>query len=287
MSRAKAKTTQPKEPVEVTADQAVDTEVVEETTPEVEVAEEVETEAEPESVPVEEPAVEEAVVEVEPEVVEDTPVVVESKNDDHIAEQIKLAKELNLTIRTDATTGEPILPSTPVMRMAAARQALKPTTNTATFDIENHVMVEYGDVASNNPDIKFVVATLTDYVKRMSPSASIDEVTGGAMQAKLAGMYDVVLSLKPEVSQMALEVVVATVKQNIRGAFEATAAYRFANTMPLDSERAIRFQLLTTLFSTLASGTKKKDLAKAINVRQLLEYVTDRNAKANISEFIN
>ena len=57
--------------------------------------------------------------------------------------------------------------------------------------------------------------------------------------------------------------------------------------MPVDKTRAIRFQLLTTLFMSMASGTTKKNLSKTINIQQLLEYVTERTAKANISEFIN
>lgn len=226
--------------------------------------------------------------EIETDVVEaviqdEKPVPQETEQD----EQIRLAKELNLTIRTDPQSGKAILPSTPAMRAAAARQAYKPVVENTGINLDDYVLENYGDMASENPNIKLVTATLTDYIKRMNPASSIDETTGGEQQAKLANMYDVVLSLKPEIAQMALEIVVAVVKQNQRGAFNQTAALRFANTMPLNSERALRFQLLTTLFISLAGGTTKKDLAKTLNIRQLLEYITDRNAKANISEFIN
>lgn len=202
-------------------------------------------------------------------------------------EQLKLAKELNLTIRTDISTGKPILPSTPAMRAAAAAAARKPVYNRVEVNIEDFVKENYGAIAAENPNIKLVVTTLVDYIKRMSGNASIDETAGGEQQSKLANMYDVVLSLQPEVSQTALEIIVAVVKQNQHDAFKQTTALRFANTMALNTERSLRFQLLTTLFMSLAAGTSKKDLAKTLNIRQLLEYITERNAKANISEFIN
>lgn len=202
-------------------------------------------------------------------------------------ERLELAKELNLSVRTNSTTGELILPSTPAMRAAAARKNAKPIIQDSTMDIEDYVLNKYGEEAVNNPNIQLVISTLADYVKRMSPNASIDEKQGGITQGNLANLYDVVLSLKPEVAQVSLEIIVAVVKQNLRGSFTPRAALRFANTMPVDKERAIRFQLLTTLFMSMASGTTKKDLAKTLNIKQLLEYVTERSAKANISEFIN
>ena len=201
--------------------------------------------------------------------------------------RLELAKELNLTVRTDPGTGKAILPSTPAMRAAAARKKVKPVVEDSSMDIEAFVKDRYGENAVSDVNIKLVMSTLATYVKHMSPSASIDEKQGGIQQEKLANLYDVVLSLKPEIAQVALEIIVSVVKQNINGAFTPRSALRFANTMPLDKDRAIRFQLLTTLFITMGSGTAKKDLAKKVNVRQLLEYVTERNAKANISEFIN
>lgn len=229
---------------------------------------------------------------VTPEVeVADVQVDESDESPEHIEteaeERLRLAKELNLTVRTDQHTGKPILPSTPAMRAAAALAARKTTVPVVGMDIENFVVQTYGDAVAQNPNIKLIISTLADYIKRMSPGASIDEKTGGEIQAAAANMYDVVLSLKPEFAQVGLEIIVAVVKQNLRGAFSETAAMRFANTMPLNTERSIRFQLLTTLFMSLAAGTKKRDLAKVINVRQLVEYISDRNAKANISEFIN
>lgn len=235
--------------------------------------------------------IKEETVDVEPS--QDTDVSVDESIDEtqpietESQERLRLAKELNLTVRNDINTGKPILPSTPAMRAAAALNARKTTVNVPGMNIETYVIETYGNDLAQNPNIKLIISTMTDYIKRMSPSASIDEKTGGEVQAQAATMYDVVLSLKPEYAQVGLEIIVAVVKQNLRGAFSETAAMRFANTMPLNTERAIRFQLLTTLFMSLAAGTKKQDLAKVINVRQLVEYISDRNAKANISEFIN
>lgn len=235
--------------------------------------------------------IEEETTDIETTQIDDTSVVPSVDESQPIEteheERLRLAKELNLTVRNDINTGKPILPSTPAMRAAAALNARKTTVTLPGMNIEAFVIETYGNELAQNPNIKLIISTLTDYVKRMSPSASIDEKTGGEVQAQAANMYDVVLSLKPEYAQVGLEIIVAVVKQNLRGAFSETSAMRFANTMPLNTERSIRFQLLTTLFMSLAAGTKKQDLAKVINVRQLVEYISDRNAKANISEFIN
>lgn len=206
---------------------------------------------------------------------------------DPYEEDLRMAKELNLTIRKDPQTGKPIIPSTPAMRAALKRKAAVRVDDTTTADIQKMVSDHYDPIVCDNPNIQHVIATLGNYVKRMSPNAAIDEVRGGEIQAELAGLYDLVLSLDPELSTIGLEIIVSVIKMNLRGAFSQTLAYRFANTIPLNKELSIRFQLLTTLFISLASGTKKKDLSKTINVRQLHDYITDRNAKANISEFIN
>lgn len=202
-------------------------------------------------------------------------------------DNLELARELNITLRRDSVTNKPITPSTPAMRAALQRKAQNKPTVDDTTNIESMVLDTYGKLVAENPSIKFLVATLTEYVKRMGPNSSVTETRGGELQANLAGVFDVVLSLKPELAQIGLEIIVTVVKQNIKGAFQERLAFRFANTMPLNKELSIRFQLLTTLFITLASGTKKKDLAKALNIRQLHEYITDRTAKANLSEFIN
>lgn len=202
-------------------------------------------------------------------------------------ENLALARELNITLRRDPHTNKPITPSTPAMRAALERLARNKPTIADTSNIEEMVVEQYGEKVAENPNIKRVVAVLTEYVKRMSPNSSITETRGGELQATLAELYDLALSLKPELSQIALEIIVSVVKQNANGAFQEKLAFRFANTTPLNKELSLRFQLLTTLFITLANGTKKKDLAKVISIRQLHEYITDRTAKANLSEFIN
>lgn len=219
---------------------------------------------------------------------EETPLPVEvESNISYVDENLKLAKELNLTIRTNPETGKPIIPSTPAMRNALLRKQKTRIIDTSTTDIETMVSEQYGDQVLLDPNVKHTISTLSTYVKRMSPNASVDETRGGEMQASLARLYDTVLSLSPELSNVCLEIIVSVFKLNLSGAFNQTLAYRFANTIPLNKDLSIRFQMLTTLFISLASGTKKKDLAKTINVRQLQEYITDRAAKANISEFIN
>lgn len=200
---------------------------------------------------------------------------------------VDLARELNITVRRDATTGKAITPSTPAMRAALARRESNRTLTPANTDIESMLLQKYGKAVLANSNIQLIVTTMTTYIKRMGPNSTVTDVRGGELQASLASLYDVVLSLDPELSQTALEIIVTIIKQNLRGAFREDFAFRFSNTTPLNKELSLRFQLLTTLFLKLAGGTKKKDLAKVINVRHLQEYITDRTAKANLSEFIN
>lgn len=208
-----------------------------------------------------------------------------TKDDDE--ERLQMARELDISLRRDPVTRKPIIPSTPAMRAALARKALNNKTPIQTSNIETLVIDTYGETVAADPNIKMIISVMTEYLKRMGPNSTIDEKRGGELQASLANLYDVVLSLPPELAEIGLETIVTIIKQNIRGAFKQTLALRFANTMPLNKELSLRFQLLTTLFISLASGIKKKDLAKTINIRQLHEYVSDRTAKANLSEFIN
>lgn len=208
-----------------------------------------------------------------------------AKDDDE--ERLQMARELNISLRRDPVTRKPIIPSTPAMRAALARKALNNKTPIQMSNIEALVIDTYGETVAADPNVKMIISVMTEYLKRMGPNSTIDEKRGGELQASLANLYDVVLSLPPELAEIGLETIVTIIKQNIRGAFKQTLALRFANTMPLNKELSLRFQLLTTLFISLASGIKKKDLAKTINIRQLHEYVSDRTAKANLSEFIN
>ena len=208
-------------------------------------------------------------------------------NEDDDEERLQMARELDISLRRDPVTRKPIIPSTPAMRAALARKALNNKTPIQTSNIEALVIDTYGETVAADPNIKMIISVMTEYLKRMGPNSTIDEKRGGELQASLANLYDVVLSLPPELAEIGLETIVTIIKQNIRGAFKQTLALRFANTMPLNKELSLRFQLLTTLFISLASGIKKKDLAKTINIRQLHEYVSDRTAKANLSEFIN
>lgn len=231
----------------------------------------------------------EAVVE---EVVEEVESIEPSEslkptNADDDEERLQMARELNISLRRDPVTRKPIIPSTPAMRAALARKALNNKTPIQMSNIETLVIDTYGETVAADPNIKMIISVMTEYLKRMGPNSTIDEKRGGELQASLANLYDVVLSLPPELAEIGLETIVTIIKQNIRGAFKQTLALRFANTMPLNKELSLRFQLLTTLFISLASGIKKKDLAKTINIRQLHEYVSDRTAKANLSEFIN
>lgn len=208
-------------------------------------------------------------------------------NEDDDEERLQMARELNISLRRDPVTRKPVIPSTPAMRAALARKALNNKTPIQMSNIETLVIDTYGETVAADPNIKMIISVMTEYLKRMGPNSTIDEKRGGELQASLANLYDVVLSLPPELAEIGLETIVTIIKQNIRGAFKQTLALRFANTMPLNKELSLRFQLLTTLFISLASGIKKKDLAKTINIRQLHEYVSDRTAKANLSEFIN
>ena len=224
---------------------------------------EIENSVTEEEVVEQEAAVEEVVEEVE-SIEPSESLKPTAKDEDE--ERLQMARELNISLRRDPVTRNPIIPSTPAMRAALARKALNNKTPIQTSNIEALVIDTYGETVAADPNIKMIISVMTEYLKRMGPNSTIDEKRGGELQASLANLYDVVLSLPPELAEIGLETIVTIIKQNIRGAFKQTLALRFANTMPLNKELSLRFQLLTTLFISLASGIKKKDLAKTINI---------------------
>lgn len=256
------------------------------------VTETTETEAKAEEAPVEnkvEP-VAPAPVETKPvETVAETVPATESYVPGVNAESLDLAKELGVTAVTDVRTGQKSLPSTPAMRAYAARQAEleKAQQANAVTSVADMVKENYNAVVASNPTVVYVTTTLDEYIKRMSPKNSIDEVTGGQQQTKMARLYDTILLQQPELAQICLKIVVSAIKNNLNDAFAPLYAHRFANTVMLNQEEALRFQMLTTTFIALAEGTPKSDLNSKISVRKLLDYIPDRNAKSNMSEFLN
>ena len=179
---------------------------------------------------------------------------------------------------------KPVAPSTPFTRQV--RQAVVMGERTRV-DLLETVKETYGDKAAENPQIKYLVATLGQYVEKMSKNSVIDEQQGGAMQARLADIYDTVLNLTPELSHIGINLIVSVIKDNLNDCFSDTMALRFANAMKINQQQALRFQMLTTLFVALARGTKKQDLGRRISIRKLVEYIPDRNAKENLMEYVS
>ena len=179
---------------------------------------------------------------------------------------------------------KPVVPSTPFTRQV--RQAVVMGERTRV-DLLETVKGTYGDKVAENPQIKYLTATLGQYVEKMSKSSVIDEQQGGAMQARLADIYDTVLNLTPELSHIGINIIVSVIKDNLNDCFSDTMALRFANAMKINQQQALRFQMLTTLFVALARGTKKQDLGRRISIRKLVEYIPDRNAKENLMEYVS
>lgn len=191
---------------------------------------------------------------------------------------------------SDARTGEKILPSTPALRvmMEQKQKAEEAVKTSVDFTVRELLAQSYSEKVLSDPYIKYIVDTMTDYVRAMSPDAAIDETVGGQYQTRLARLYDTVLSQSDaELADVGLNIVNKIIKQNIHKAFDARYALRFANTQLLDESEARRFHMLTTLFTSLATGTKKSELAKVLSVQKLLDYIPDRNAKSNLSDFIS
>lgn len=219
------------------------------------------------------------------------PASVKEENSQTVKEYVVAGDAVITPNHPSAITPQPVATQyrntvNPLVKILAEREKQRTETPTK-LDISEYVKTTFGEDVLNDPQIQYVVATLSDYITHMSPEVSIDEVVGGKYQAKLANMYDVVLGLEPELSQVGLQIITNIVRNNIGGAFADTHSLRFANTMQLNIQQANRFQLLTVLFTTLGSGTAKKDLAKKISIRKLLDYIPDRDAKTNLTEFVN
>lgn len=255
---------------------------------------------------------EETVVETQPDpVVEETPKVVEepvveTKEDKKTEElepqlveentgelnpqheEAELAAKLGLNIKgVNMSTGRPIYPSTPMMRRMLEKQEEEARMNDKSRqDLMEEFMKKHNEHTLNLPQVQYVIKTLADYTDKMSPENAIDELKGGEMQTKLAKLYDAVLSYEPELAMICLEFIVAVVKANLHLSFNERYALRFINALRVNQEQSYRFQMLTTLFIELAKGAKGEALGQAVNVRKLLDFVTDRNAKANLSEFL-
>lgn len=201
-----------------------------------------------------------------------------------VEEEPKPAPVAPKVVTVQPTVAKPVAPSTPFTRQV--RQAVVMGERTRV-DLLASVKETYGAKVAENPQIKYLTATLGQYVEKMSKSSVIDEQQGGAMQARLADIYDTVLNLTPELSHIGINIIVSVVKDNINDCFSDTMALRFANAMKINQQQALRFQMLTTLFVALARGTKKQDLGRRISIRKLVEYIPDRNAKENLMEYVS
>lgn len=241
-------------------------------------------------VEIQETSVAEPTVEEITDVVEDAVEEVQEPLKEEVveSEQERLVRELEIKPQgVDINTGRPVYPSTPILRaMLEKQQRDNKVELKSKHDLVGQFTEKYGQHVVALPQVKYVIDTLVEYTEKMSPSNSIDEIRGGEMQSKLAKLYDSVLGYEPELSLVCLEFIVSVVKANLHMSFNERFALRFINTMRVNQEHSYRFQMLSTLFIELAKGAKGESLAEVINVRKLLDFVPDRNAKANLSEFL-
>lgn len=237
-----------------------------------------EIKVEPEPVSVEPPAV--VVQEV---VTKEQQETANELTDEQIADMLGLPKVYD-------TFGNRVIPSTPALKMMLERQEktyLEKAFDNSKADIEKLVVSLASESALENTIVQHVVSLFSEYLEQMSPKFTIDETSGGKLQTRLATLYDHVLNADSSVSQVCLNVIVEIIRKNLGGAFSENYALRFANTMSTNKDQQLRFHAITTVLLAIANGTSKRNLAKTIDVRKLLDYIPDRQAKANMSEFIS
>lgn len=194
-------------------------------------------------------------------------------------------------VGVDIMTGQPILPNTPMLRRMKELQDSQnngvAVTNKTLTDV---VKEKYGEQTAKHPTVTYAVSILSEYVERMSPNNLVTEEEGAAYQLKLARLYDAVLNAEPELSMICLEIIVATVTEHISGVFSERYAQRFINVVRLNPEQSYRFQMLTTLFMELGRRAKQKSpapIGESVNIPRLMDFIPDRNAKANLAEFLS
>ena len=267
------------EETEVTENKPVESTVEEptETKPE-EVTEVVESPAE------ETPVIEQVTV-VEPE------SITEEKSQP-VDERQSLIAELDVKpAGVDTMTGQPILPNTPMLRRMKELQESKENSVTKLNKTLTEVVKEkYSEQTAKHPTVVYLVSVLSEYVERMSPTNVVEETAGANYQLKLARAYDAALSAEPELAMVCLEIIVATVTEHLNGAFSERYALRFINVAKLNSEQAYRFHMLTTLFIELGRRAHQKSpapIGESVNIQKLMDFIPDRNAKANLAEFLS
>lgn len=206
-------------------------------------------------------------------------------------EQTRLIEELGVTpAGVNVMSGKPILPNTPMLRrMKELKDSKQTSVDKAKYNLSDVVREKYGDKAAEDTVIKYLVSTLSEYVERMHPKNYIDETGGAQQQLKLARVYDTVLNATPEVSMVGLEIIVSVFLEH-NDLFNEIYASRFINVARLNSEQAYRFQLLTTLFIELAIRANQKSpapIGESVNIQKLMDFIPDRNGKANLAEFLS
>lgn len=219
----------------------------------------------------------------------ETPVVTEVVT---ITEHQQLVNELGVkSAGRDITTGQEILPNTPMLRrmkeLAKSQQNSVSKTNKTLTEV---VKEKYGEQLAKHPTVINVVSILSEYVERMSPENTVTEEAGASYQLKLARLYDSVLNAEPELAMVCLEIIVATVTEHITEAFSERFALRFINVARLNPEQAYRFHMLTTLFIELGRRANQKNptpIGESVNIQKLMDFIPDRNAKANLAEFLS
>lgn len=215
----------------------------------------------------------------------DTPLVTENEHQ-------QLVNELGVKpAGRDITTGQEILPNTPMLRrmkeLAKSQQNSVSKTNKTLTEV---VKEKYGEQLAQHPTVINVVSILSEYVERMSPENTVTEEAGASYQLKLARLYDSVLNAEPELAMVCLEIIVATVTEHITEAFSERFALRFINVARLNPEQAYRFHMLTTLFIELGRRANQKNptpIGESVNIQKLMDFIPDRNAKANLAEFLS
>lgn len=203
-------------------------------------------------------------------------------------EQAQLMKELGLRpMGVNVMKNKEIQPSTPLLRRMKEQQERSKLNTEGKQDIEEMIIQKFGAEVLQDPQVKYVLDTVCNYAEVMSPNRAVNEQLGGEQQEKLARLYDAVLNYNPDLSNLCLKIIVEVAKANRDLAFNERYALRFINVVRLNQTYSLRFQMLQTLFVNLAAETSAKDIHKVVNVRKLLDYITDSNAKANLSDFLS
>jgi len=146
--------------------------------------------------------------------------------------------------------------------------------------------VKIAEVVKSDPlGRQYLQEILNNYLSLMRPGMGVSEEQGAREQDRLATiLVNNVYGSAPEEFGGNMKVLLDTVKENRKGAFNERYAYRFVAGMKTTSERRALFEdLLTLTLTTCDSGAK--GAAKQIDVRKLIARIADERMVANLQSY--